>query len=134
MLRLTYSYTCKYNNISFVNIFVIYSHYDPGKPFLMGGYFFLATPCIYIYIYSINFLIIFTNRYSELHANAIFKRLSYTLTVCFIRVLLADRCSITGVRCRTGVRCHSYVCFYCSVIVGFYFGLVYNAFCQTLSV
>ncbi len=39
----------------------------------------------YKYIYSIDFLI-----YSEFHANAIFKRLSYQLTVCLIRVLLAD--------------------------------------------
>ena len=42
---LGFSYTCDYNNITSVNIFVIYSHYDPGKPFLMGGYFFSATPC-----------------------------------------------------------------------------------------
>ncbi len=36
----------------------------------------------FIFIYSINFLIIFTNGYSEFHADAIFKRLSYTQTDC----------------------------------------------------
>ena len=45
MLVLTHRYLRKYKNITFVNIFLIYSHYEPGNPFVMGGYFFLATPC-----------------------------------------------------------------------------------------
>ena len=36
----------KYKNPTFVNILLIYSHYKPGKPFLKGGSFFLATPCM----------------------------------------------------------------------------------------
>ena len=36
--------TCEHNNITFVNIFVIYNHYDPGKAFFKGVTFFLAPP------------------------------------------------------------------------------------------
>ena len=33
---LTHRYLCKCKNIAFVNIFLIYSHYEKGKPFLIG--------------------------------------------------------------------------------------------------
>ena len=44
MLVLTHRYLCQYKNTTFVNILLIYSHYKPGKPFLKGAPFFLATP------------------------------------------------------------------------------------------
>ena len=47
LLVLTYRYPRKYKSITFVNIFLIYSHYKPDNPFFMGGYFFLATPCMF---------------------------------------------------------------------------------------
>ena len=31
---------CRLKAITFVNIFLIYSYYEPGKPFLMGDTFF----------------------------------------------------------------------------------------------
>ena len=39
---------------------------------------------IYLFIYSYNFVIIFTNRYSEFRANAIFKRLNYYCSNGFV--------------------------------------------------
>ena len=33
-----------------------------------------------------------------------------------------------------GIRCHSYVCFDCSVMLQYYFSFVHHAFCQTLFV
>ena len=44
MLVLTHRYLRKYKNITFVNIFLIYSHYDPGNPFFRGRYFFWPPP------------------------------------------------------------------------------------------
>ena len=44
MLVLVHRYLCKYKHKTFVNIFLIYSHYKPGKPFSKGAPF-LATPC-----------------------------------------------------------------------------------------
>ena len=49
LLRLTYGYTCEYKNTTSVNIFLIYSHYDAGEPFLKGGgVLFCSLPVIEI--------------------------------------------------------------------------------------
>ena len=37
---LTHMYLCKYKNTTFVNILLIHSPYNPGKPFLKGALFF----------------------------------------------------------------------------------------------
>lgn len=39
-----YGYTCEYKNTTSVNIFLVYSHYDDGEPFLMGGGLFFCSP------------------------------------------------------------------------------------------
>ncbi len=55
-----YSYTGNYKNITFVNILVIYSHYVPGKTFLMGGATFFWPPPVYI---KITLITIINNNY-----------------------------------------------------------------------
>ena len=45
-------------NITFVSIFFISSHYEPGKLFLTGATFFWSPP-VYIYIYLYIYIYIY---------------------------------------------------------------------------